>query len=103
MNAVNTKNELISKLLSQKERIRSFGVKELDLFGSFAKESNINPDSDIDLLVEFEEGKKIFDNFIDLNFFLEDLTGRKVELVTRSSLSPFIGPHIIKEMENVGI
>jgi predicted nucleotidyltransferase len=103
MNAVNTKNELISKLLSEKERIRSFGVKELDLFGSFAKESNINLDSDIDLLVEFEEGKKKFDNFIDLNFFLEDLTGRKVELVTRSSLSPFIGPHIIKELENVGI
>jgi predicted nucleotidyltransferase len=103
MKTVNSKNELITTLLSEKERIRSFGVKELDLFGSFVKENMINPESDIDLLVEFEEGKKNFDNFIDLNYFLEDITGRKVELVTRRSLSPFIGPHIIKEMENVGI
>jgi predicted nucleotidyltransferase len=103
MNTVNTKNELIATLLSEKERIRSFGVKELDLFGSFLMENRVNPNSDIDLLVEFEEGKKNYDNFIDLNYFLEDITGRKVELVTRRSLSPFIGPHIIKEMENVGI
>jgi predicted nucleotidyltransferase len=103
MKSVNTKNELIALLHLEREKIRSFGVKELDLFGSFVKGKNINSDSDIDLLVEFEEGKKNFDNFIDLNYFLEDITGRKVELVTRSSLSPFIGPHIIKEMENVGI
>ena len=103
MKSVNTKNELITTLLSEKERIRSFGVKELELFGSFLKEKKVNPDSDIDLLVEFEEGKKNFDNFIDLNYFLEDITGRKVELITRRSLSPYIGPHIIKEMENVGI
>jgi hypothetical protein len=103
MKSVNTKNELITTLLSEKERIRSFGVKELELFGSFVKEKKVNPDSDIDLLVEFEEGKKNFDNFIDLNYFLEDITGRKVELITRRSLSPYIGPHIIKEMENVGI
>lgn len=103
MKSVITKKELINTLLSEKEKIRSFGVKELDLFGSFVKENNIGLDSDIDLLVEFEEGKKNFDNFIDLNYFLEDITGRKVELVTRSSLSPYIGPHIIKEMENVGI
>jgi predicted nucleotidyltransferase len=38
-----------------------------------------------------------------LVFYLEELTGRKIELVTRESLSPYIGPHILKQVENVGI
>jgi predicted nucleotidyltransferase len=100
---IQNKDELMRVLLSQRETIRSFGVKELHVFGSFVRNEHINKQSDIDFLVEFEEGKKSFDNFIDLNFFLEDLTGRKVELLTYQSLSQFIGPHIIKHMEHVGI
>jgi uncharacterized protein len=100
---IQNKDELIRILVSQKDTIRSYGVKELNVFGSFARNQQISTQSDIDFLVEFEEGKKSFDNFIDLNFFLEDLTGRKVELLTYQSLSQFIGPHIIKHMEHVGI
>jgi predicted nucleotidyltransferase len=40
---------------------------------------------------------------MDLSFFLENLLGRKVELVTPQSLSKYIGPHILKEVENVSI
>jgi len=100
---IHNKKELMSILHDKKDTIRSFGVKELNLFGSFAKDQHINELSDIDLLVEFEEGKKSFDNFIELNFFLEEITGRKVELVTHKSLSQFIGPHILNQMEHVGL
>src|SRR5919205_76496 len=54
---------------------------------------------DVDILVEFEEGRKSFDNFMRLSFFLEELFGRRVELLTAESLSPHIGPHILREVE----
>jgi len=78
-------------------------LKHLSLFGSFTKEKNVHEESDVDLLVEFEEGMKTYDNFIDLNYFLEELIGRKVELLTHKSLSKFIGPHILEKLEHVGI
>ena len=61
------------------------------------------PDSDIDLLVEFQPEQKTFDNFIQLSFFLEDILKQPVELVTTESLSPYLGPHIIEEVEDVSL
>lgn len=100
---INTKEQSLHLLAENKKKIKSFGVKELNLFGSFARNRDIIHDSDIDLLVEFEEGKKNYDNFMDLNFFLEEITGRKVELLTRQSLSKYIGPHILKQLEYVSL
>ena len=57
--------------------------------------------SDVDILVSFTPEKKTFDNFMHLGFFLEDLLGRTVDLVTTESLSPHIGPHILSEVEYV--
>jgi predicted nucleotidyltransferase len=54
-------------------------------------------------LIDFLPHQKTYDNYIGLAFYLEELTGRKIELVTRASLSPYIGPHILKQVENVGI
>jgi len=85
-------------LAGNQARIKSLGIKRLGLFGSYAKGKQ-NIQSDIDLLVEFEEGKKTFDNFIRLSFLLEDLLGKKIELVTPESLSPYIKPKITKEVE----
>ena len=101
--AIHNKKALMQILHTNKEQIRSFGVKDLNLFGSFTKDNLITDQSDIDFLVEFEEGKKSFDNFIDLNYFLEEITGRKVELLTHQSLSKFIGPHILKHLEHVSL
>jgi len=58
-------------------------------------------DSDVDFLVEFAPGRKSFDAFMELAFLLEELTGRRVELVTTESLSPYIGPHILREAVDV--
>ena len=78
------------------------GVKRLGLFGSFVRGEQKNA-SDIDFIVEFETDKKTFDNFMTLSFFLEVLFQRRVELVTAESLSPYIGPYILKEAEYVSL
>jgi uncharacterized protein len=80
------------------EKLKNFGVKRCGLFGSFLRDRQ-NFQSDIDLLVEFEVGKKTYDNYIHLAFFLEELFGRSVDLVTPESLSPYIEPHILREVE----
>jgi uncharacterized protein len=98
---VDNKIDLIQLLTNNQAKIKSFGVKRLGLFGSFAKDINIRHQSDVDFLVEFEQGKKTYDNFMELSFYLEKLLGRKIELVTQKSLSKYIGPHILKQVENV--
>jgi predicted nucleotidyltransferase len=97
---VHTKEEVLSAITTNSDRIKSYGVDRLGIFGSFSK-GTFTEASDVDFLVEFYPDKKSFDNFIDLSFFLENLLGRKVEIITTQSLSKFIGPHILKEVENV--
>ncbi|OSZ82350.1 nucleotidyltransferase [Chitinophagaceae bacterium IBVUCB1] len=101
--AVDNKASLIALLHLHKDSIKSYGVRQLGLFGSFVRDNRIDNDSDIDLLVDFEKGKKTFDNFMNLSFYLENIFGRKVELVTHSALSPYIGKHILNEVENVNL
>jgi predicted nucleotidyltransferase len=60
-------------------------------------------DSDFDVLVTFEKGKKNFRNFVAVSDFLEERLGSPVDLVTREGLSPYFGPMILKEMEYVPI
>jgi predicted nucleotidyltransferase len=101
--AIHNKEVLLQRIAGHGDQIKSYGVKELGLFGCFAKNSPIRPDSDIDFLVDFEPGSKTFDNFIDFSFYLERLLGRKVELVTRQSLIKYIGPNILKLVEHVSL
>ncbi len=97
---VNTQGQLISIIQANKDNIRAFGVKKLGIFGSFSRGQQ-NSESDIDLLVEFEPKQKTYDSFIHLVFYLEEIFGRKVELITTESLSPYIGPHILHEVDYV--
>ena len=95
-----TKNDILNLILSQKDSIKGYGAKSLGLFGSFVRNTPTES-SDVDLVVEFQPGKKMFDNFIELAYLLEELLGRKVELVTLNGLSPYIKPYILKEIEYV--
>jgi predicted nucleotidyltransferase len=99
---LHTKQDLLEALTKNSEVIKSYGVNSLGVFGSFIK-GTFNDKSDVDLLVDFVPEKKSFDNFMDLSFFLEELFGRKVEIVTPQSLSKFIGPHILKEVQHVNL
>jgi uncharacterized protein len=93
-----TKQDVLDVISRHGSDIRAMGVKRIGLFGSFVREEQ-REDSDIDLLVEFEPGRKTFDAFMTLCFFLEEVLDRKVEVLTLESLSAYIGPHILKEVE----
>jgi len=95
-----TKEEVLERIRTSKDRLAALGVCSIGLFGSFERGDH-NPTSDIDLLVEFEEEKHTFDNFMEVSFLLEELLGRKVEILTPESLSPHIGPRILEEAEHV--
>ncbi|ANI88822.1 nucleotidyltransferase [Arachidicoccus ginsenosidimutans] len=100
--SVKDKDNLLFVLKENSSKIKSYGVESLSLFGSFAK-GVPNAESDVDLLVNFAPHQKSYDNFMELSFFLEDLLGRRVEIVTPQSLNKHIGPHILNSAEYVAI
>ncbi len=83
--------------LSPAEVCHRYRVKELSLFGS-AVRGEMRPESDIDLMVEFEPEARVglikFQALVDE---LESLTGRRVDLVTRGGLKPWVRPRVLKE------
>ena len=96
--AVQTKEQIFTLLRRHQRDLRRLGVQRCGLFGSFVR-NEAQARSDVDILVEFTPTKKSFDNFMHLAFFLENLFGRTVDLITPESLSPHLGPHILREVE----
>jgi len=78
---------------------RRFRVKGLAVFGSAARDK-AGRKSDVDVLVEFK-GKATFDLFMDLKFYLEDILGTNVDLVTEEAIRPEIRRAIERELINV--
>ncbi len=88
--------ETIMKMVEQHpEKIKAFGVKKLTLIGSYAAGKQ-KKGSDIDFLVEFEEGRGLFDDYVHLLHFLEDLLGSKVDLGEPSLLREELKPYILE-------
>jgi hypothetical protein len=97
MNAVST-NTFLEQLEARQADLKQFGVARVGLFGSCLRGEQ-RADSDVDVLVNFAPGHKSLANLIDLAEYLEALFHRRVELVTPESLSPYIGPHILREVQ----
>ena len=95
-----TREEAFACLRTAENEIRSLGVRRLALFGSVLRDE-ARPDSDVDVLVEFEAGQKTFDHFLALAELLERKLQHRVDLVTTEALSPYIGPHILAEAADV--
>jgi predicted nucleotidyltransferase len=95
-----TRDNAFQLIRDAESRIRSLGVRRLALFGSVLRDE-AGPDSDVDLLVQFEPGEKSFARFTALYDLLEEIFARRIELLTTESLSPFIGPHILAEAADV--
>lgn len=94
------KQEILDLLHDHVDNIqRRFDVKQLGLFGSAARDE-MNDESDIDVLVEFK-GPATFDGYMDLKFYLEDLFGKDVDLITASGLKPRARPHVEKDLIRV--
>ena len=71
-------------------------MKTIGVFGSYVRGEQ-KRQSDVDVLVEFEEPVGLFE-FMDLEMYLTDLLGVKVDLVSKKALKPHIGERILKEV-----
>ena len=95
-----TRDEVLKVLRAHKAALSElFGVTELALFGSFARD-RATDDSDVDILVRF--GKPATsDAYFGTQFYLEDLLGHPVDLVTEKALRAEIRPYVEREVVNV--
>ncbi|HMQ62007.1 MAG TPA: nucleotidyltransferase family protein [Flavilitoribacter sp.] len=98
-----TKKNIEDLIKGNSLQIKNYGISKIGLFGSFARQAQ-HQASDIDILIDFEEGKETFDNFMAVCLLLDQLfKDYKVEVVTTKGLSPYIGPHILNSVEYVQI
>jgi len=93
-----TKEKIKEIIREHKEILKKYKVKSVALSGSYVKNEQ-KEDSDIDLLVEFEEDT--YYNFINLIFSLEELLRKEITVVTKEDLSPYIQPYVLKEIERI--
>ena len=96
------KEDIKKTLLERKKEIQTYGVKRIGIFGSFVRGEQ-GPDSDLDFMVEYFPGQKNFDNFMNLAFLLEDTFQRKIDLITPESISKYIYPQVLEEIEYVSL
>ena len=97
-----TKTELLHMLESERDQLRQFGIGRIGLFGSYSRDEQTQT-SDIDVLVEFEPGKKTFRNLLGFSEYIETILDRHVDVVTPESMSPYIAPHIKNDISYVQV
>jgi len=92
-----TLSEIRQILIDNKECLRrEYNVKDIGIFGSFIRNEQ-RSDSDLDVLVEFEEPIGLF-KFMDLEDYLKNLLNVNIDLVSKKALKPNIGKHILEEV-----
>lgn len=94
-----TKNDILNKLNDLKPILhREYSVKQIGLFGSFS-DNSYTDDSDIDLLIEFE--RPIGWKYFSLQIYLENIFGRKIDLVTKNALKEQIKESVLKQVKYI--
>ena len=94
-----TRRTVISRIRKNRAQLDKLGVKSLSIFGSVARGEEL-PGSDVDILVEFN-GRATFDRYMDTKFYLEELLGCKVDLVTPKAIKPRMKPYIMRDLIHV--
>lgn len=99
-----TKDEVIEGLRKHGDTLKKYGVKRVGLFGSFVRGEQKRK-SDIDLVVEFDTAyfgkdfKGLFDAYMGLSSFLENLFGRKVDILTPVSIETIRIKEVAEEIK----
>lgn len=93
-------NKVFEILTRSSGRIKKiYRVKEIGVFGSFVRNAETDS-SDVDILVQFEADFETFDNYMDLKFHLEEIFGRKVDLIMKDApINPRIKSRILSEVK----
>ncbi len=95
-----SRQEILQVLADNKQVLMArFGVTRLALFGSSVRDA-ARADSDVDVLVAFD-GPATSERYFGVQFFLEDLLGKPVDLVTEKALRAELRPFIEKEAVHV--
>lgn len=90
---------MVNTSLSQKivQLLSKHNPKKIGIFGSFARNQQ-SRSSDIDILVDFKEQKSILE-LIEIEMELEDALKRKVDLITETSVHPYLKDYIQKDLQ----
>ncbi|MBI3812977.1 MAG: nucleotidyltransferase family protein [Nitrospinae bacterium] len=88
---------ILKNLKDNKEVLsKKFGVTDIAVFGSYVRGEQ-NKKSDIDIFVELKPEYKTFDNYMELKFYLQKITSKKIDLVIKESIREELKPIIIEE------
>ena len=93
---------IITTIQTKINDLHDLGVKRIGIFGSSVR-GDAKPTSDIDVVIDFEDGKKSYRNFIGTATYLEKLFNRKIDAITPNSISPYLKADIDKEIRYVQI
>ena len=92
---------ILTQLRSHRDFLRSeFGVQSLALFGSLARDES-RPDSDVDILIDFDRPVSYFDLFHVEDYLTQVLGVAKVDLVMRRAVHPALRDNIFREAIDV--
>ena len=93
---------ILNTLQSDKQILKDLHLARIGLFGSVARGTQ-NENSDLDFLIEFEDGFKNFRNFNRICDYLEVKFGENFDIVTKESLTVFIYNRILKDIKYVQV
>lgn len=93
------KQKVLTLLKEHLNEIKQFKIQKISIFGSVARDDETTQ-SDIDILIKFK-GPATYDMYMNLKFYLEDLLGRNVDLVTEDAIRPEIKQYVEKDLIHV--
>ena len=95
---------VLARLSVDASNLRAMGgLARCAVFGSFARDQAIHPESDVDLLVSFQPGRKDFDAYLELVDHLETILARRIDLVTTEGLSRHLAASVLAEALDVAL
>ena len=94
-----SKGDIFSRLKAKKPILQNYGINDIGVFGSCLNET-YTENSDIDLLLDFQEENENFDNYIAVCELLENLfKDQKIDIVTKNGLSAHFSQEILEKVE----